>query len=159
MRKPLVFAVLGLVCIGLGVYTRYYRRPVTSNQIPTTVIRDANIIAQGRIPVDKQWIFAGRFKGKISVIVYGEAILYPRAGPLGPNGVNFRATSTYPLPGENEWCALARYNGKIVKVGGQKDFVFDTDTDLFLGPNDSSTEGAGFTDNSGSWGYQILRVN
>lgn len=35
-KTPLAFAVLGLICIGLGVYTRYYRRSApTANRIPT----------------------------------------------------------------------------------------------------------------------------
>ncbi len=115
---------------------------------------------EGTVPVNNPWTFIGNFRGKIRVVITGQAVLWPDAGPTGPEGLNKPAPPSYPLPGANVFCALAMYNGQIEKIGAQKELFFKSETGLYLGPNEerSAKTGLGFADNSGAWSYKIIPV-
>jgi hypothetical protein len=117
-------------------------------------------VAEGLVPVDKPWTLAGKFNGKLSVVLSGTATLDPAFPGTGPDGLDKLAPSFFTLPGERMFCALARHNGKIEKVGVYKDILLESESELWLGPNEDASKrgGAGFDDNSGSWSYRILSL-
>jgi len=121
----------------------------------------AKAIAEGTIPVNQPWTFAGRFKGRVIVQVEGQAVLNPASGLVGPEGEGVPAPDSFTLPRESSFCVLAKFDGRIEKIGAYRELFFASETDLLLGPNDEITHknGNGFSDNRGAWSYKVLRGN
>ena len=127
---------------------------------PITIEFPDAALFEGTVPVNNPWTYVGAFRGKIRVVITGQAVLWPEVGPTGPEGLNKPAPPSYPLPAANVFCALAMYNGQVEKIGAQKELFFKTETGLYLGPNDErlGQTGVGFADNSGAWSYKIIPV-
>jgi PA-IL-like protein len=151
-----VIALIGVLCLALGIYSLLHK----SNSAAVNSATSNTEIAQGQIFVNQPWTSVGRFKGKILVLMSGEANLHPRLPKLGPAGNAQPAESTYPLPGANVFSSIAKHDGQVEKVGSSKEFYFPSETELFLGVNDEvgQQHGPGFSDNSGFWSYRILPV-
>jgi len=120
----------------------------------------ATKVAEGTIPVGQPWTFVGRFKGRVIVQVEGQAVLNPATGFVGPEGEGIPAPDSFTLPRASSFCALAKYDGHIEKVGAYRELFFASETDLLLGPNDeiAHKNGNGFADNRGAWSYNVLRT-
>jgi hypothetical protein len=164
----LFFLCTAMIGILLFLWLRTSSQPISTNTslspeslAPQTSATNWKTAVEGYIPANKPWLSVGKFKGKIIVTLSGKAIFNPSWPPLGPEGYSKPAPTTFLLPGENVFCAIARHGSLIEKVGSYKEFSFASETELFLGPNDEPGQehGAGYADNSGHWSYKIISLN
>jgi len=147
MKKLLGLLVVGIALLCLGLYL-LYRKP---NQT------ESKVIAEGTIPVNTQWTSVGTYKGKVTVSLSGKAKLDSTRPENGPDGINITAPDFFTLPGDKVFCALAKHDGFVEKIGPTKEITINGE--LFLGPNEDpgKRDGKGFNDNNGYWSYKIIQ--
>jgi hypothetical protein len=154
-------AFIGLALLGVGIYSVTRTSDPSPISVKPSSGSTTQLLKEGDIPVTQQWTPVGKYKGKIIVSVSGQAKLDHTIPPLSPDGEAKIAPSFFTLPGEPIFCALAKYGDKVERIGAYKEIFLESETELFLGPNEDvgKHDGAGLDDNSGFWSYKILTPN